>query len=70
MLPGEGPTRKEVLRAAVNIAKRAVENRPPDPSDVAIIRSVAPAEMRECTSAELAHYLVGKYSSGRLGKKV
>ena len=69
MLPAGGPTRNEVLRAAVNIAKRAEANRAPDPADVALLRSVAPEALKACPAAELAHYMVEALSAERRAKK-
>jgi hypothetical protein len=69
MLPAGGPTRNQVLRVAVNIAKCAEANRNPDPDDVALLRSVAPAEMKACPPAELAHYIVEALIAERRAKE-
>jgi hypothetical protein len=53
----------------VNIAKRAEGNRTPDAADVALLRSVAPPEMKACPPAELAHYMVEALIAERRAKK-
>jgi hypothetical protein len=57
-MPNSEELRLRLLSAAVSVAKRAFENKNPDPADLHLLKAAVPPEIADFPPAELARYVV------------